>query len=135
VMISWDYITYIRLKDGVRVNLDVSNPSSPIAGHGHISCRNIHRPGWCFFSSYDESRVGAVKLGIDSSAGTYTDNRGLQVFTGLGVVEHWGFHRSSSGAYDSTPKASASPTGTKVIVTSDWYGRGEINDYTLSVLP
>ncbi len=135
VMISWDYISYVRLNDGKRVNLAVSNNVAPIAGHGHISCRNINRPGWCYFSSYDSSRVGAVKIGMAAGEPTYTDNDGLNVVEGLGVVEHWGFHRSSFSEYNSQPRASASPSGQKLVITSDWYGRGEINDYTLELKP
>ncbi len=135
VMISWDYISYVRLNDGKRVNLAVSNNVAPIAGHGHISCRNINRPGWCYFSSYDSSRVGAVKIGMAAGEPTYTDNDGLNVVEGLGVVEHWGFHRSSFSEYNSQPRASASPSGQKLVMTSDWYGRGEINDYTLELKP
>ena len=133
VMIDWDYISYIRLKDGLRVNLDVSSPEgNNAAGHGHISCRNIRRPGWCYFSSYDRNLVGAVKL-AQSDAGRYTDNEGHEVVTGIAEVEIWGHHNSDSGTYQAAPKVTVSPTGSSLVFSSDWYGTAAADDYLLSI--
>jgi len=131
VMISWDYVFYVRLRDGARVNLASTGPEHH-AGHGHISCRAVKRRGWCYASSMNESRVGAFKLGIPDSAEpigkTFED---FDLYEGVASFELWGFHRSSSNEYAVQPKASVSPSGTRVIFTSDWYSNGEINDYVL----
>jgi len=133
VMINWDYISYIRLKDGARVRLGVSNATSVLAGHGHISCRATQRPGWCYVSSYEESRVGAFRLGIENETPIGTTFNGLPLFQGVAEFELWGYHRSSGSSYDVQAKASVSPSGRKIVVTSDIYGRGEINDYVLAI--
>lgn len=131
VMISWDYVFYVRLRDGARVNLASTGPQNQ-AGHGHISCRAVKRRGWCYASSMHESRVGAFKLGIPESAKpigkTFED---FDLYEGVASFELWGFHRSSSSEYAVQPKASVSPSGTRIIITSDWYSNGEINDYVL----
>ena len=38
-----------------------------------------------------------------------------------------------SDSYDAQAKLSVSPSGRKIIFTSDWWGRGEINDYVISI--
>jgi len=111
VMQLWDVIYYYRLKDGQRVDLSVSNEGNTI-GWGHLTCRNSQRPGWCYFSSSKASRVGAVKISATES-----------------VMEFWGFHRSNYDNYDTQPKGTASRSGDKYLFISDWYGRGETNDY------
>lgn len=116
-MIHWDHIYYYRLHDGAYVELSISDNSNPI-GHGHLSCRNSARPGWCYFSAYHERRLGAVKMSATNSE-----------------VEFWGFHRSNSLEYAATPKASSSRLGDKIIFTSQWYGRGETVDYTMDCQP
>lgn len=133
-MISYDYISYVRLKDAVRVNLAISDPYDNKMGSGHLSCRNIKRPGWCYFTDRSNFRLGAVQLDIAPDSVLEEDNDGLLAHTGIAVVEHWAFHRSSSDSYSAQPKASASPSGTKLVFTSDFYGRGEINDYVVEVI-
>jgi len=72
---------------------------------GHISCRNINRPGWAYvtISELDESaQMVAVKL----------DNSGL--------VEHFGHHFSSAMSYEQAAMAVASPNGDKICFKSDF---------------
>jgi len=72
---------------------------------GHISCRNINRPGWAYvtISELDESaQIVAVKL----------DNSGL--------VEHFGHHFSSALSYAQAAMAVASPNGDKICFKSDF---------------
>ncbi len=133
VMIDWDYISYIRLKDGVRVNLDVSSPDGVIAGHGHISCRNVRRPGWCYFSSYEQGTVGAIKIAQSDQDSRYTDNEGTNVVRGVAVSEIWGYHQSNSSSYQSAPKVTVSPTGSKLVFSSDWHDAAAPDDYMLSL--
>lgn len=65
VRIRWDYIFYSKLSTGERFNLPFSDKSDNIVGGGHISCRAIHRPGWCYASTYSHDRIVAVKLSGD----------------------------------------------------------------------
>lgn len=100
VMIAWDKISYVRLKDGKRVSLSITDR----AGDGHVSCRAYKRPGWCYFSSKDQfQRLAAVKISEHDS-----------------VVEVWGFSKATSSSYLTQPKVSVSPSGTKLVYTSDW---------------
>jgi len=72
---------------------------------GHISCRNINRPGWAYvtMSELDESaQIVAIKL----------DNSGL--------VEHFGHHFSSALSYEQAAMAVASPNGDKICFKSDF---------------
>lgn len=115
VMIRWDVIWYVRLRDGHRVELSISDSDNPI-GHGHISCRNLDRPGWCYFSAEKDSRLGAVRISESESA-----------------VEHWGFHRSSINSYAAQPKASVSRSGKQLIYSSDWFGGEDLADYVMSL--
>ncbi len=127
VMISWDVMSYIRIRDGARVTLGASNKNNGI-GHGHVSCRNIDRPGWCYFSA-GRYRIGSIRLGISDPKPTGTHYNGQPRYRGVAQWEPWGYHRSSWRDYAVQPKASVSWSGTKMIVTSDWYGKGEVNDY------
>jgi len=73
--------------------------------YGHISCRNINRPGWAYLSHNSAVQSGqmiAVKL----------DNSGL--------TEHFGHHFSSNTSYDKTAMPVASPNGDKVFFRSDF---------------
>lgn len=113
-MLRWDIIFYVRLKDGSRVDMTVSSSGNSI-GNGHISCRNaVGRPGWCYVTSYNKSRIMAIKISENAPA-----------------AELWGYHRSGIENYYSTPKGSASRNGDKIIFTSHWYNQGEINDYLM----
>ena len=110
-MLTWEVISYFRLRDGAHFNLTISDDNNPI-GYGHLSCRNSNRPGWCYFSSYEKARIGAARISATAS-----------------MVEHWGFHRSSADNYGSQPKGTSSRSGSSFLYTSDWYSRGEANDY------
>jgi len=75
---------------------------------GHISCRNINRPGWAYVTESEiaqTAQIVAVKL----------DNSEL--------VEHFGHHFSSAGSYEQSSMAVASPNGDKICFKSD-FGTG-----------
>ena len=79
---------------------------------GHVSCRNINRPGWAYITHADAAQSGqlvAVKL----------DN--------TGTVEYFGHHFSSNTSYDQSPMATASPNGDKLCFKSD-FGTGANTD-------
>lgn len=84
--------------------IELSNHSD-FTGEGHVSCRNLNRPGWAYVSQDEEVHSGqliAIKL----------DNSGL--------VEHFGHHFSSSSTYNKSPMPVPSPNGDKLMFKSDF---------------
>ena len=132
-MIDWKRLSYIDIASGRRTRLGIADRLKPV-GHGHVSCRNIHRPGWCYLSSFDGA-IGAFRLGASSSwldRARHLLSRESGSKAGVAAFEPWGFHFSSSNDYDAQPKASVSPSGRQVIFTTDWNGSGELNDFVLT---
>jgi len=75
---------------------------------GHISCRNLNRPGWAYVTNADAAQNGQlVAVKLDNS----------------GIVEHFGHHFSSNTSYDQSPMAVASPNGDMICFKSD-FGTG-----------
>jgi len=71
--------------------------------YGHVSCRNLDRPGWAYVSLLESpGLIGAIPI--------------VPQFKHW---EPWGLHYSSYTHYSVQPKASVSRSGTKVIFTSD----------------
>jgi len=82
-------------------------------GVGHISCRNINRPGWAYVTnSLNAQHAQIVAVKLDNS----------------GIVEHFGHHFSSSNSYEQAPMAVASPNGDLVCFKSD-FGTAPGNGY------
>lgn len=130
VMLGDRYISYVRLKDGRKVQLPVSGYIRK-AGHGHVSCRNISRPGWCYVSTYN-NLIGAVKIAESNNLlGFGVPKPGVS--RGQAVFEHWGYHESGSDNYAATPRASASPSGRRIIFSSNWRGSDQTNAFVLSL--
>jgi hypothetical protein len=103
--------TAYRLRDGYSYAvLDRSHSFDS----GHISCRNVQRPGWCYFSVFNTGDLFAIKL------------------DGSQTVERFAHHRSSVGSYDAQPQAVPSMDGAKVMFASDW-GGSEINSYVVEM--
>ena len=74
-------------------------------GAGHVSCRNINRPGYAYVSqdgAYFSGQIIAFKL----------DNSGL--------VEHFGHHFSTSSSYLKSPMPVPAPNGDKIMFKSDF---------------
>ncbi len=83
----------------------VLNTHSDFGVTGHISCRNIFRPGWAYVTESElaqSAQMVAVKL--DES----------------GIVEHFGHHFSSALSYAQAAMAVASPNGDKICFKSDF---------------
>jgi len=136
VMINWRHIYYYRLSDGVRVTLDDRKLGD--IGGGHISCRSIKRPGWCYFSTTSQNKpyIGAVKIGVPSEneSKIINDHFGEKSRQGYTQYEHWGFTRTSvTDEYIRQAKATVSQTGLKVLYISDWYGQEQPSVYTLEL--
>ena len=84
----------------------IQNPDFGI--DGHISCRNINRPGWAYITLADAEQSGQiVAVKLDQT----------------GTVEYFGHHFSSNTSYEQSPMATASPNGDKICFKSD-FGTG-----------
>jgi len=118
------YVNMFRIADGLHTSIinDDQNPDGDILADfynhgGHISCRNLKRPGWAYLSIdhnndlpddfINGGEIMAVKL------------------DGSGVVEHFVHHRSSAEGYRTTPMPAPSPDGSIVVYTTDWEGSAD----------
>jgi len=72
---------------------------------GHVSCRNLNRPGYAYVSQDNQDHSGQIiAFKLDSS----------------GLVEHFGHHYSSASSYVKSPMPVPTPNGEKVIFKSDF---------------
>lgn len=139
VMMRWDRLWYLDIASGERVVLDVGDRDR-VVGHGHVSCRNIRRPGWCYLSSY-EGAIGAVELTRPAPEANGVLGLWTRVTSGgwrtaaKAHYEPWGVHGSSSKSYRVQPQASASPSGRALIFSSDWRGDDGAAEYVIRPLP
>ena len=131
VMAGRSHVTMIRLRDNKKFTLDITSALNPTE-FGHISCRNIKRPAWCYISANYEFRLAAFSLDYSHVSQFHIDQDGESSSSVSSRVEKWGFHRSSASVYLSQPRASASPSGSQLIFSSDWYGTSEIGVYVLT---
>ena len=84
--------------------------------YGHVSGRNIDRPGWVYLSVYDNSTT-AGRPGRDQVVAVKTD--------GSGTVEVFGFtHHTNTTNYAMQPHAVPSPNGRDVLFASEWGSTG-----------
>ena len=78
---------------------------SDFNGAGHLSCRNINRPGWTYLTQSSSAQSGQIiALKLDDS----------------GIVEHFGHHFSSYANSNKVALAVPSPNGDKVMFNSDF---------------
>jgi hypothetical protein len=82
----------------------------------HVSCRNIHDPGWCVFSTYGKPKdkkyafEGEIfRVFLDSTPDAPHVERFLHHRTNPRVCSYW-----------ATPFATSSPSGTKIMFGSAW---------------
>ena len=97
---------YMYKLDGSGAVTILQNPDFGV--DGHVSCRNINRPGWAYITHSDAAQSGqiiAVKL----------DN--------TETVEYFGHHFSSNTSYEQSPMAVVSPNGDLICFKSD-FGTG-----------
>ncbi|HLV14893.1 MAG TPA: hypothetical protein VKY41_06915 [Xanthomarina sp.] len=103
------YIKMVRLSDGLLTPLFKYTEAYGVWG-GHISCRNINRPGWAYVSegcckTIGEKEIFAIKL--DSSD----------------IVERFGVHHATyHNGYPQGAQAVPNRDGTQVIFASSWDG-------------
>ncbi len=132
VMLDKSDIRYLRLADGLAVSLGKKGRLAAL-GFGHISCRAVQRPGWCYFSTSEHKLLGAIRLGTPKPTGFPTRlTRQPSGADGV-IVEIWGYHRSSEKDYADYAKASVSPSGRSILFTSNWNGEHLDDDYILEV--
>lgn len=96
-----------NLADGTRTVLSVREDFNV---EGHVSCRNLNRPGWAYVSQddVDASHTGQiVAFKLDSDTGTE-------------IVEHYGHHFSTASSYLKSPMPVPTPNGDKVMFKSDF---------------
>ncbi len=107
---------YMHKLDGSQSSI-VLTTNVDFGVYGHISCRNINRPGWAYITHSLNAQTGQmVAVKLDDS----------------GIVEHFGHHFSSAGSYAQASMAVASPDGDKICFKSD-FGTGVNNgDITYS---
>ena len=84
---------------------------------GHLSCRNIKRPGWCYLSCNKKGYREVFALRMDGS----------------GTVNRFAHHHTSADPYVAEAQAVPNPEGTKVMFASDWDGQHEVSSYVVEV--
>jgi beta-mannanase len=96
---------------------------SPGFWAGHISCRNLTRPGWCYLS-HGESNTGIV--GYDETFALKLD--------GTQTVERFAHeHHVPLSQYYEEPQAVPNRDGSKVLFASNWDGGTVTYDYIAGV--
>jgi hypothetical protein len=100
-------------------------PSRTAFDAGHVSGRNVDRPGWVYLSNYDPTIYGFNYLwpGRDQVVALKTD--------GSGTVEVFAFAHHSVLAYQNEPQAVPSRDGKRVIFASEW-GGSSVYDFVAS---
>jgi hypothetical protein len=104
-----DFMMMVRLSDGLQTPIFKYTKAYGV-WNGHISCRNINRPGWAYVSegccnTIGEKEVFAIKL--DSS----------------NTIEKFGLHHATYQVdYQQQAQAVPNRDGTKIIFASSWNG-------------
>jgi hypothetical protein len=89
---------------------------------GHISCRNIKRPGWCYYSWFVDYG-GGKQPGEDEVFAFRLD--------GSQVVERFAHsHHTPELGYEAETMAVPNRDGSKVMFASDWNGGGNVPVYS-----
>lgn len=111
----------VRLSDG-DVRTECTWPYFNPAGH--VSCRNIHRPGYAYYSAMYASGVSSTRY--------YREIFSIKL-DGSGQIERWGQSMfPTSSAYEVQAKATVSPYGDIVLMASGW-GTTTPREYVLYV--
>ena len=112
---------YMHKLDGSASNIVLATDAdfdTNYGGGGHVSCRNINRPGWAYVTlSTPEQSGQIVAVKLDETA----------------TFEHFGHHFSSDTSYDQSAMAVASPDGKKICFKSD-FGTGPNTDPSVAYI-
>ena len=87
-----------------RMKRVVLQTHTDIGQHGHISGRNINRPGWAYATLSELNYGVTIAVKLDTS----------------GIVEYFGHHYSSCSNYKKSPMSVPSPNGEKIMFKSDF---------------
>lgn len=99
-----------RLSDGVKTTV-IDN--APGVQAGHLSCRNLNRPGWVYYST----------AGLQSNTWIGRDEIAAIKLDGSQTVERYCHEHHVSGlGYEYEPHACPNQEGTKVLFASPWDG-------------
>jgi hypothetical protein len=90
----------------------LTNDSPGWRSPGHISCRNIKRPGWCYIS--DDGTITSI-LGYDEVSAVKIDN--TKTFERFGHLHHT---HDPNVCYECDAMAVPNPDGSKVMFASEW---------------
>ena len=115
---GFDYFVYVLGQNGYITKTRVDTGTKTVVLQtqlgGHISCRNLLRPGWCYATMVGTNYNQAIAFKLDGSF----------------KVEKFANHRSTNATYEVQPKGVVSTDGTKILWTSDWgYTDGSWFDY------
>jgi hypothetical protein len=116
-LVSGSSVVATRLDTGAHtMMLDKTNGGF---GYGHISCRNLRRPGWCYLSN-GESNTNIE--GFDEAFALKLD--------GSMTVERFAHeHHVPLTQYYEQPQAVPNQDGSKVLFSSNWDGGSVVYDY------
>ncbi len=90
---------------------------------GHISCRNIQRPGYCYYS-------------LRKKDDGFHDISGSVLLDGANasLTEVFSYTRSTGLTYRGEPKGTVSPDGSRMIFASDWMDQsGSVYSYVTEI--
>ena len=107
-----------RLDDGTHPALNLPKPNA--FEYGHLSGRNVGRPGWAYLSTYDWGSTSG-RPGRDQLVAIKLD--------GSGTVEVFGFANHRSTSYSEQPHATPSRDGKRVCFNSEWGAPGTVYAY------
>lgn len=117
-------LSMVNLLTGAVTGIWDDNSTSGLYG-GHVSCRNILRPGWAYISE------------SESTTAVDNNNAFLEILAvkldGSDIVERFckTYARNSNTDEDHQARACPNPNGTQVIFNSDWDDAGlEADNYT-----
>lgn len=105
-------LTMVKLSDGVKTGLWPDGNGNLYGGH--ISCRNVNRPGWAYVSFYNPpTGTYAAKL----------ENVSIQLNTS-NIIQRWGRNNSElawdGSHYYQQPHGVCSPDGKEILFASAW---------------
>ncbi|OGE82879.1 MAG: hypothetical protein A3B10_02580 [Candidatus Doudnabacteria bacterium RIFCSPLOWO2_01_FULL_44_21] len=107
--------TYI-LSSGAAINTIPNSPTDYLGWTGHVSGRNINRPGYAYLSSTPSGN------GYDSNRPAYNKIWSVELQTGQ--VEEWSYahhNESVAGSYNQSPFPVPSADGTRVYFGAAWH--------------
>lgn len=117
-------IVSIRLDNGVQKSVLGGTDAYRLGSNwsNHISCRNIRRPGWCYYSDAEPSS--------ESASMAFQEVIAIKL-DGSQTVERFAHQYSSDNmSYGAYPMAVPNRDGSKVLWASEWKGGSNVPVYS-----